>query len=137
MKQKVKEKNWNDLIQWSERYKKIKPEEVKKKKESPSNYIKTLNLRESRILFRKSSSILHTVRMNWMNDKRFKREGYDCIDCLSLKPPVKHPDHQDILVTSVCKGNSDLRAGRLMSREKDQAHFFIDLIARRNKKYGQ
>ena len=136
IKKMVEEKNWNDLIRWSEKYSKIKPEEVKKKKVSPSTYMKTLNLTESRVLFRRSSSILHTVRMNWKNDKRFREEGYDCIDCLSLEPPVRHPDHQDILVTSVCQGNRDLREGRLMSRERDIAHFFLDLIARRNDKYG-
>ena len=97
IKKMVEEKNWNDLIRWSEKYSKIKPEEVKKKKVSPSTYMKTLNLTESRVLFRRSSSILHTVRMNWKNDKRFREEGYDCIDCLSIEPPVRHPDHQDIL----------------------------------------
>ena len=135
MKQKVQEKNWKDLLQWAEQYKKINIEDVKKKMKmkTMNSYMRNLNLQQSRILFRKSSSILHTVRLNWKN--KYKNEGYDCIDCLSLEPPVRHPDHQDILMTPVCKGNSDLRIGRAMDSERGQAQFLIDLIARRNEKY--
>ena len=137
IKQKVNEKNWRDLLEWAKQYKKINIEDVKRKMKTttPNSYVRNLNLRESRVLFRKSSSILQTVRLNWKN--KYKSEGYDCIDCLSLEPPVRHPDHQDILMSSVCKGNSDLRAGRAMDSERGQAHFLIDLIARRNEKYGR
>ena len=69
--------------------------------------------------------------MNWKNEKRYKEEGYECIDCLALSPPVHHPDHQDILMTPECQGNSDLRQGRVMSNEKHQAHFLMELFLRR------
>ena len=136
IKKQIQAKNWRDLEEWSTKYKKITPEQVKEKKENPSAYIKTLNLHESRILFRKASSTIHTVRLNWKNNRRYREEGYDCIDCLELNPPVRHPDHQDILVTSTCQGNSDLRNTRDMSNPRDTAQFFIDLISRRNRNYG-
>ena len=136
LKRLIIQKNWNDLEEWSKKYKKITPQQVREKMKNSNSYMKNLNLKESRVLFRKASSTLHTVRHNWKHDKRYREEGLDCVDCLALDPPVIHPDHQDVLVTPTCQGNSDLRQGRRMSEERDVAHFFIDLIDRRIKNYG-
>ena len=95
--------------------------------------MKTMKLNETRVLFRKAASILHTVRLHWKNNKQYREEGYDCEDCLSLVPPVSHPDHQDYLLSPVCQGNSDLGQGRRVeTNERDQAHFLLEVIARRN-----
>ena len=130
----MREKNWKDLETWSLKYKKITPDQVRNKMKNQNDYTKKLNLSESRVLFRKASSLLQSVRLNWKN--KFRDEGFDCVDCLALNPPVRHPDHQDVLVTPACQGNSDLRQGRDMRDEKAQAHFLMDLINRRNKRYG-
>ena len=74
------------------------------------------------------------MRLNWKN--QYRNEGYGCVDCLALDPPVRHPDYQDVLVTPACQGNSDLRQGRDMKDKRMQAHFLIDMIARRNTRYG-
>ena len=127
-----------DLSTWSETYKKVNSEEVKEKMKNPSTYMKTMNLKETRVLFRKAASILHTVRLHWKNNKQFREEGYDCEDCLSLVPPVSHPDHQDYLLSSVCQGNRDLRQGRRVTTdERDQAHYLMEVIARRNARKEQ
>ena len=135
MKKIIHKKNWDDLIVMSEKYKKIDTEELKERKKDAHNYTKSMNLEVSRILFRKFSSILHTVKLNWKN--MYKSVGYDCEDCLSLDPPVCHPDSQDILETDACVGNSDLRYGRNMLDMESQAQFYIDLIARRNRRKKQ
>ena len=119
-------------MDWSAKYKKISKEQIIEKMNEQEPYIKKYNLLESRVLFRKASFLLHTVRLNWKN--KYRNEGFDCTECLSLDPPFKHPDHQDILVTPTCLGNSDLREKRDMSSERGQAQFFIDLISRRNGK---
>ena len=53
VKKRITEKNWSDLIKWSERYKKVDTEQVKLKGKNQSIYMK-MNLHDSRILFRKS-----------------------------------------------------------------------------------
>ena len=99
-----------------------------------SPYLKNLSLHDSRVLFRKNAYMLKTVRLNFKSDKRYKAEGYLCPDCLSLDPPVSHPDHQDELLT--CQGNSDLRLNRDLSNQIHEAAYYRELIARRIQKYG-
>ena len=134
IKNLITQKNWKDLMKWSEQYKKISKEHVVEKMNEQSSYIKKYNLLETRVLFRRASFLLQSVRLNWKNSKKYREEGYDCSDCLSLDPPFRHPDHQDILVTPACLGNSDLRLRRDMSTERGQAQFFIDLISRRKER---
>ena len=117
---------------WSEKYKKVDTEKVKIRSSNPNQYHTTLNLADSRILFRKSARILQTVKMNWKN--QFRDDSLECQDCLSLVPPVSHLDDQDLLMSPVCVGNSDLRIGKYMSNIRHQAQYFRDLIARRNGK---
>ena len=64
IKQRIKQKNLNDLVEWSERYKKINTEKVKRRSTEMSPYLKRMNLKESQVIFRKSCSLLQTVRMN-------------------------------------------------------------------------
>ena len=110
IKQRIKQKNLNDLIKWSETYKKINTEEVKRRSMEMTPYMKRMNLKESRVIFRKSCSLLHTVRMNWK--RKYQDDHLDCVDCLELDPPVRHPDTQDALLSSLCLGNNDLKKGR-------------------------
>ena len=133
---KIRMKNAEDLVNWSQTYKKIDSQEVKKKLKQQNPYYKTLNLRESRTIFRKNSYILQSIRMNWKNHKKYKSEGFKCIDCLALVPPVSHPDHQDILLTPKCQENSIYRQGRDNSILKHQVHFYVDVISRRKQRYS-
>ena len=65
--------------------------------------------------------------MNWKN--QYKGDSLDCDDCLSLNPPVSHPDDQDALLSPVCVGNSDLMANPRMP-----AQFLRAVIDRSNKR---
>ena len=132
---KIIKKNWDDLIRWSEKYKKIDTETVKTKSMNPNQYLKTMNLELSRILFRKSAFLLHTVKMNWKN--KYRGDSLECEDCLGLDPPASHLNAQDLLMSPTCVGNSDLRIGRDMSNLLHQAHFFRDLTSRKNGKRRQ
>ena len=134
MKEKIKRKNFEELLTWSEKYKKVDTDRYKKQKFEMRSYLKTQNLEDARILFRKNSYMLKTVRLNFKSDKRYKAEGYLCPDCLSLDPPVSHPDHQEELLT--CPGNSDLRLNRDLSDLKQEAGYYKELIARRIQKHG-
>ena len=134
MKKRIKEKNWKELVLWSQIYKKIDTEKLENQQKEQGEYIKTMNLQNSRMIFKKSSYLIHTVKMNWKN--HYKGDTYECEDCLSLDPPVSHPDDQDLLMSSVCEGNSDLRRGRDMFRLHHQAQFYRELVQRRNMRRG-
>ena len=134
MKEKIKLKNFQDLLKQSERYKKIDTELYRTKAPEMKSYLKTLNLEDARILFRKNSFMLKTVRYNFKSDKHYKAEGYLCPDCLALDPPVSHPDNQEELLT--CQGNLDLRLNRDMSDQKHEARYYRELIERRIQNHG-
>ena len=131
MKSKIKKKNFQDLLEWSLKYKKVDTEKYKNNPHEIGSYLKNLNLHDSRILFRKNSYMLQSVRLNFKSNKRYKAEGYLCPDCQSLDPPVSHPDHQDKLLT--CQGNSDLRLNRALSDLEQEAGYYRELIVRRIK----
>ena len=137
MTKQIRMRNTEDLVKWSRTYKKIDSEEVKKKLKEHIPYYKTMHLKESCTIFKKNSYILYTVRMNWKNHKKYKTEGFECIDYLALVPPVSNSDHHDILLTPECQGNSIYRQGRDMTSLKHQAHFFMDVILTRNKRDSQ
>ena len=134
MKLKMKKKNFQDLLQWSKKYKKVDTEMYSNKSHEMGSYLKNLNLNDSRVIFRKNCYMLQTVRLNYKSNTRYKAEGYLCPDCLSLNPPVSHPDHQDELLT--CQGNSDIRLKWDLSDQKQEAAFYRECIARRIQKYG-
>ena len=136
MRRRIWKKNFQELLQWSEQYRKIDTEKVKMRDMKIAPYLKEHNLVIARVLFRKSCFLLHSIRLNWKNHHRYKTEGYDCIDCLALDPPVRHPDHQETLLTSGCPGNIDLRQGKDIQCPRDQALFYISLIERRKQRYG-
>ena len=85
MKQKVKKKNFEDLLEWSKSYKKIDTNKYLNRTYEMSPYLKNLSLHDSRVLFRKNAYMLKTVRLNFKSDKRYKAEGYLCPDCIPLK----------------------------------------------------
>ena len=130
MKKRIQRKNWDELIKWSEKYKKIDSERVRALSKEREHYMKGLNLEDLRTLFRKNSYLLHTIKLNWKN--KYKNEGFECKDCLFLSPPVSHPDCQDMLLTPACVANSNKRQGRDMSNPRHQASVYRDIIARRN-----
>ena len=97
-------------------------------------YLREMNLWDSRVMFRKNCQILQCVKMNQKSNKRYKSEGYNCNDCLALKPPVVHLDDQEALLT--CLGNSDLKLFRDLSDPKDEVSYYRDIIKRRTHRYG-
>ena len=134
MKQMMMKKNTEELLSWSETYKKVDTEQYRKKELKLDPEFRRLNLQDSRIFFRKTCFLLQTVRLNFKSNKQYKAESYLCPDCLSLDPPVSHPDDQASLLT--CQGNSDLRVGRDLGDLKQEIDYYRSIIARRTQKYG-
>ena len=131
IKQRIKQKNLNDLIKWSKGYKKVHTKEIKKRPADMSPFLKKINLTESQVLFRKSCSLHYTLWMNWK--KKYQDENLDCVDCLELEPQVLNPDTQDALLSTVCLRNNDLKQGRDPNNLQQKAHFYMDVIERCNK----
>ena len=79
--------------------------------------------------------MIHTVRHNFKSNKKYEAEDHLCPDCLALVPPEKHPDTQEQLLH--CKGNKDLRRGKDLGDERDEAQFYREVITRRNQRYEE
>ena len=97
-------------------------------------YLRDLNLVDSRTIFRRNSFTLKTIRLNYKGNKKYKSEGYLCVNCLSLTPPVTHPDHQDALLS--CPGNLDLQRGKNMKDLRLEAQFYREVAQRRIQEFG-
>ena len=131
IKKRLKLKNEQDLVNWGSSYKKIDTDKYCTNPLKLNSSYKTLNLKDSRVLFRKNSYLLQTVRLNFKGNKKFKSEDYLCPDCLALDPPVSHPDHQDNLL--LCQGNSDLRVGKDLGDLRQELRYYRDIIERRTR----
>ena len=79
--------------------------------------------------------MIQTVRLNFKADKLYKKGKFECPDCLTLVPPIHHPDSQELLLT--CVANRDLREGRDLSNLKEEAEYYLRVISRRTQKYGK
>ena len=134
MKAKIAMKNAENLFQWSEGYKKVNLECYNRCDLKIKEYMKTLNLKNARMIFRRNCGMIQTVRSIFKTDKKFKAEKYLCPDCRHLEPPVSHLDQQDLLTT--CEGNRDLREGLQLSELSQLAEYFRRVIDRRNERYG-
>ena len=134
MKAKISIKNSEELFQWSEGYKKINLDCYNRHDLKIKEYMKTLNLKNARMIFRRNCGMIQTVRANFKNDKKFKSERYLCPDCRHLEPPVSHVDQQDLLTS--CEGNRDLREGLELSDLSQLAEYFRRVIERRTERYG-
>ena len=134
MKRMIKQKNTEELLNWSDSYKKISREKYENQELRLDPNFRCLNLQDSRIYFRKTCFLLQTVRLNYKSNKQYKAESYLCPDCLSLDPPISHPDDQASLLT--CHGNSDLRVGKNLRNLKEEMEYYRNIISRRTQKYG-
>ena len=134
IKSKIETENQRYLLEWSKSYKKVETKNYENKPLKMQSYLMSLNLRDSRVIFRRNCYFLPCVRLNFKSDKKYKSEGYLCPDCLALDPSVSHPDHQDGLLS--CLGNSDLRVGRDLTNLKQEAAYYRDVISRRTQRYG-
>ena len=97
-------------------------------------HILNLNLKDARVIFRRNASMLQTVRYNFKSNLRYKAENYLCPDCLHLDPQVKHADTQEQLLS--CRGNLDLRHGKILGELKDEAVYYREIIQRSVQMYG-
>ena len=117
------------------KYKKVDYKEYESRPFQMSEYFKTLSVSDSRMKLRFNLSMINTVRNNFHNNKRYRSEGYQCIDCADIGI-LEITDTQEHLLTSACEANSDLCQGRDFSRDEDICAFFRDVIARRQEKHG-
>ena len=134
IRKKMLVQNFEDLSDHAKGLKKVNIENYDKSEFKLKDYFKSLNLQSSRIIFRRNSHMLKTVRTNFKSDKKYKAEGFLCPDCLTLDPPVSHQDTQEALAT--CQGNSDLRQGLDLSQLKQEADYYQSIITRQTQKFG-
>ena len=118
------------------KYKKIDNNEYAKKEFKMSEYFSTLKISDCRMRLRAKLGMIHTIRDNFRNNKKYKQENYQCPDCLALGIPGQIDD-QDHVLTSSCIANSDLRSCLNLDQDQDICDIFRDLIDRRMERFGE
>ena len=135
VRKKIESIQKEELIEDMKKYKKIDHRSYKEREFKMSDFLTTLSLKDMRVRVQSELYMIPTIRKNFKNHRRYKEEKYRCPDCASIGI-LDVSDSQEHVLTSSCPANSDLKAGRDFSREKDICDFFHDLIKRRIERYG-
>ena len=91
--------------------------------------MKELSLAKARLIFRRNCGFLSTIRTNFKQNKKYKKEKYRCPDCTKLNPTQTHIDDQDSLIS--CEGNKDLRSDLNLNDLGQLAEYFRMVTERR------
>ena len=128
IRKRISVKNREDLFSWARDYKKIKLETYDQNLKM-KDYVKELSLAKARLIFRRNCGFLSTIRMNFKQNKKYKKEKYRCPDCTKLNPTQTHTDDQDSLIS--CEGNKDLRSDLNLNDLGQLAEYFRRVTERR------
>ena len=128
IRKRISVKNREDLFSWARDYKKIKLETYDQNLKI-KDYVKELSLAKARLIFRRNCGFLSTIRMNFKQNKKYKKEKYRCPDCTKLNPTQTHIDDQDSLIS--CEGNKDLRSDLNLNDLGQLAEYFRRVTERR------
>ena len=71
---KINEKNRNDVLNSIEKSKKLNFEELKAEEFERKPYISTLNIHDARTKFALRSKMTKTIKLNFKNDPKYKKE---------------------------------------------------------------
>ena len=135
LREKINLENKNELVSMMRNYKKVDYRMYENRQFKMSDYFNTLNIANSRMKLRYELSMIQTVRDNQHNNKKYREENFQCIDCANIGI-LNITDTQKHLLSSACIANSDLREGRNFDRDVDICEFFRSLIERRKELYG-
>ena len=122
IKNRIIEKNRQDLLCAIKKYKKISHEELSKENFECKPYLKNLNLHDARTKFKIRSKMCPTVKINFQSDKQFGRDQWSCFSCSKI-------DSQDHL--KMCPEYEYLRRNKDLSKDEDLVRFFQEVIEKR------
>ena len=121
---KIKEKNKNDLVKQSERYKKINTDEMAKEDFERKPYLANLRMDQARIKFKAKTKMLKNVKLNYKNDPKNVKKFWKCPECEYL-------DSQEHILW--CEGYEKLRENKNLDNDVDLTSYFQQVMLQREK----
>ena len=111
IKKIILEKNKDDLIKMSQKYKKIN---LNYETEPTTQYhiLHELNVEDARMLFKIRSNMVPSIQMNFPNDKNCTSNMWVCVGCKVCLDTQTH--------VTLCKSYESTRTGLDLSQERDR-----------------
>ena len=116
---KINEKNRNDVLNSIEKSKKLNFEELKAEEFERKPYISTLNIHDARTKFALRSKMTKTIKLNFKNDPKYKKELWQCNDCTKI-------DSQEHILW--CQAYAALRVDKNLDEDKDLTRYFQQVL---------
>ena len=122
-KRKIKriifDKNKDDLIKMSRRYKKISFDS-ETDLETRHHFLHDLNVRDARMLFKIRSCMVPSIQMNFPSDKKFTANSWLCVGCNGSLDTQTH--------VILCNSYETVRTGLNLDHEKDLVKYFQEIV---------
>ena len=122
LRKKIFLKNKCELIQMSEKYKKIDTASFSCESFQMKQYFKELNLQQSRLQFKLNSKMTPKIASNFHRDPKYREMNYLCVGCSVRRDSEDH--------VTRCERYSDLRQNLNLDVQKDLLTFFQLVIDR-------
>ena len=149
IKHHIFQKNKKEIIEMSERYKKIDTEKLSTESFEMQSYFKTLNLAQSRLKFKLISKICPTIGSCFHQNPKYKKIGYLCVGCSvkqsgeSVSDQVTESSSEELnksIDTSAhierCSAYADLRMNLDLRDQRDLLTYVQAVINRRTREEG-
>ena len=106
-------------------YEKLKKSEMIFEDFETKPYLKNLNVHNARIIFKKRSSMMQHVKLNYMSDARNVKTLWQCDSCQSSVDSMGH--------VLRCPSYLQLRTGKDLDSNQDLAQYLHDVFMIRSK----
>ena len=123
IKQIVLDKNKDDLIEMSRKYKKINFDS-ETDLNTRHHFMHELNVDDARMLFKIRSNMVPSIQMNFPNDKTFTSNMWLCVGCKVCLDTQTH--------VTLCKSYESTRTGLDLSQDRDLVEYFRNIVKLRN-----
>ena len=123
IKKIILEKNKDDLIKMSQKYKKINFN-YETDLTTRHHFLHELNVEDARMLFKIWSNMVPLIQMNFPNDKNFTSNMWLCVGCKVCLDTQTH--------VTLCKSYEIARTGLDLSQERDLVKYFQKIVKMRN-----
>ena len=120
VKKAIMKENELDLRSKMFKYEKLKKSELVSEDFGIKPYIKHLSVHDARAIYKKRTSMMQYVKMNYMNDMKYVKTLWLCNSC---QTSIDNMDH-----VLWCKSYRQLRQGKNLENDKDLAQYLHDVL---------
>ena len=124
VKRQIFQLNKEEIIHRMQTYKKINYWDFECRSFGPQSYLKSMSEVNARLRFKIWAKMTPTVRMNFRNNRDYKKSGWACPDCQA-------PDTQEHIL--ICSAYALMRENKNLEDDSDLVDYFNLVISHRLK----